>query len=209
MYVTDPVFRLPGSPQPPAAAGSICRSPVLRSSTWPNRPHTPSPRPCSPGATGRSAGLTFAGPDAPLRWSMCSWRPMRHRSWLTSAIQRRCAAVASGRTGSRHGTAAERSRSPRRSGTAGTSDSGGGRASGAIGTASFSSRHAWGEVCTSESRRRFQLKRQPSARRLPRSGCRWRSDAVASARASFFDARCTGTPVVRHPAGRRWRVPLR
>jgi len=184
MYVTDPAFHLPGSPRPPAAAGSTCRSPVLRSSTWPNRPHTPSPRPCSPGATGRSAGLTFAGPDALLRWSMCSWRRMKQRNWLTSAIRRRCAAVESGRTGSRLATASERSRSPRRSGTAETWGSGGGRASGAIGTVSSSSRHVWRDVCTSASRRRFQLKLPPSTRRLPRSGCLWGCDATVKRRAN-------------------------
>jgi len=178
MYVTDPAFRLPGSPRPPAAAVSTCPSPVLRSSTWPNRPHTPSPRPSSPGATGRSAGLTFAGPGALLRSSMCSWRPKRRRTWLTFAIRRRCAAGASGRTGSHLGTAAEPSRSPRRSGTAGTWGSGGGRASGAIGKASSSLRPARDEACTSASRRRFQLKLRPSTRPPPRSGCRWGCDAT-------------------------------
>ncbi len=196
MYVTDPAFRLPGSLRPPAEAVSTCPSPVLWYSTSPNRPHTPSPRPFSPGATGRSAGLIFAGPDALLRWSMCSWRPMRQRGWSTSAIRRRCAAVVSGRTGSRRGAAAERSRSPRRSGTAGTPDSGGGPASGAIGTVSSSLRHVWRDACTSASRRRFQLKLRPFTRRLRRWGCRWRSDAVAGGfevRASFCDARITGS----------------
>lgn len=208
MYVRDPAFLLPGSLRPRAAAVSTCRSPVLRSSTWPNRPHTPSPRPFSPGATGRSAGLTFAGLDALLRWSTCSWKPMRQRSWLTCAIRRRCAAVASDRIGSRLGTAAERSQSPRRSGTAGTSDSGGGRASGAIGTVSSSLRHAWDEVCTSGSRRKFQLKLRPSTRPPPRSECRWGCEATAKRRATLAGESGQSAPFSLGVAWRRSEVTV-
>ena len=173
-------FRLCTSRARRAAAVLTCPLPVLRSSTWQNRPNTRSPRRYSRGATGRSAGPTFVGRDDPLRswtsgWSR-KWRPMSS----TSAIRPRCGTGGSARIGSRPVIAARRSRSQRRSGTAEMSACVGGRAFGGIGTASSSFRHAWNEACTSASRRRLPRTRRRYGARRPHWGCRGQSDAVGA-----------------------------
>lgn len=188
-------FRVRTSPGPRVVAVLTCPSPVLRSSTWRNRPSTRSPRPSSRGATGRSAEPTFVGRDGPLRLWMSGWGRMRRRRSSISAIRPRSGAGGSPRTGSRPVTAAGRSRSRRRSGTAEMSACAGGRAFGGIGTASSSLRHAWNGLCTSANRSRFRRTRRRCGTRRPRWGCRWRSDAVV--RCPALDAsrphgRCIG-----------------
>ncbi len=163
-----------------AAAVLTCPSPVLRSSTWPNRLTTRSPRPFSRGVTGRSAAPTFAGRDGPLRLWASSWGRMRRARSSTSAILPHSGAGGSPRTGSRPVTAAGRSRSRRRSGTAEMSACAGGRAFGGIGTASSSLRHAWSGLCTSANRRRFRRTRRRCGARRPHWGFRWQSDAVGA-----------------------------